>query len=128
MCICLFCSFRDAGEGQLEVFLRNEDSKQDVPFKLTDNEDGTYTVDYEAPRSGTHSCTLRYEGEQVPSTPIKYKVIPNVDVSKIKVDGLEPSKYLHIPIFVIYCLFIIVHFICPYYYFLFYSLIKQICI
>lgn len=78
----------------MEVFLRNEDAKQDVPYKLTDNEDGTYTVDYEAPSSGSHSCTLRYDGEQVPSTPIKFKVVPNVDVSKIKVDGLEPSKYL----------------------------------
>lgn len=84
---------REAGDGQLEVFLRNDDTKQEVPFKLSDNQDGTYTVDYEAPRSGNYSCTLRYDGVQVPSTPIKFKVQPNVDVSKIKVDGLEPSKY-----------------------------------
>lgn len=77
----------------MEVFLTNDDTKQEVPFKLSDNQDGTYTVDYEAPRSGNHSCTLRYDSVQVPSTPIKFKVQPNVDVSKIKVDGLEPSKY-----------------------------------
>lgn len=70
-----------------------------MPYKLTDNEDGTYTVDYEAPRSGKHSCTLRYDGEQVPSTPVKFNVVPNVDVSKIKVDGLEPSKHLLLFIF-----------------------------
>lgn len=84
---------REAGDGQLEVFLRNDDTKEEVPFKLSDNQDGTYTVDYEAPRSGRHSVTLRYDGVQVSSTPIKFRVQPNVDVSKIRVDGLEPSKY-----------------------------------
>lgn len=72
--------------------MRNEDTRQLVPIKLTDNEDGTYTVDYEAPQSGLHTATLNYGGLKVPSTPIKFKVQPNVDVSKIKVDGLEPSK------------------------------------
>lgn len=74
------------------MVLQNEDTRQIVPIKLSDNEDGTYTVDYEATQSGNHTVTIHYGRVLVPSTPIKFKVHPNVDVSKIKVDGLEPSK------------------------------------
>lgn len=62
-------------------------------MKVTDNQDGTYVVDYVPQQAGTHSVTLQYGGHKVPSTPLLFKVQPNVDVSKIKVDGLEPSKY-----------------------------------
>ncbi|XP_025833644.1 filamin-A isoform X1 [Agrilus planipennis] len=82
---------REAGQGDLQVTLRNEDTKREVPVQLTDNEDGTYTVDYEAPQSGLHTCTLHYGGLKVPSTPVKFRVQPSVDVSKIRVDGLEPT-------------------------------------
>lgn len=42
--------------------------------------------------AGNHTVTLHYGGLLVPTTPIKFKVQPNVDVSKIVVVGLEPSK------------------------------------
>ncbi|KAF7274400.1 hypothetical protein GWI33_012941 [Rhynchophorus ferrugineus] len=82
---------REAGDAELDVHLLNEDTHEEVPLKLTDNGDKTYTVDYEAPQSGNYTVTLHYGGLKVPSTPIKFKVQPNVDVSKIKVDGLEPT-------------------------------------
>lgn len=85
--------FREAGEADLDVHLINEETKQEIPVKLTDNGDRTYTVDYGTSYSGVHAVTLHYGGVKVPSTPIKFKVHPNVDVSKIKVDGLEPSKF-----------------------------------
>lgn len=74
----------------------NEDTHEEIPVKLTDNGDRTYTVDYEAAKAGNHTVTLHYGGLKVPTTPIKFKVQPNVDVSKIKVDGLEPSKYKYL--------------------------------
>ncbi|XP_015833310.1 filamin-A isoform X1 [Tribolium castaneum] len=82
---------RDAGDGDLDVHLVNEETRQEIPVKLTDNGDRTYTVDYETPQSGMHTVTLHYGGLRVPTTPIKFKVHPNVDVSKIRVDGLEPT-------------------------------------
>ncbi|KAL1493038.1 hypothetical protein ABEB36_011179 [Hypothenemus hampei] len=88
---------RDAGDADLDVHLVNEDTNQEISVKLTDNGDRTYTVDYEAPQSGNYSVTLDYGGLRVPTTPIKFKVEPNVDVSKIKVDGLEPSVYVDSP-------------------------------
>lgn len=77
----------------MDVTLKNEDTRQQVQINVTDNEDGTFTVEYEAPQSGNHCVNVDYGGFRVPTTPIKFKVEPNVDVSKIKVDGLEPSKY-----------------------------------
>ncbi|XP_066255181.1 filamin-A isoform X3 [Euwallacea similis] len=88
---------REAGDGDLDVRLINEDTRKDVPVKLTDNGDRTYTVDYEAPQPGNYSVSLDYGGLRVPTTPIRIKVEPSVDVSKIKVDGLEPSVYIDSP-------------------------------
>lgn len=85
---------REAGLADLGISLKNEEARTEVPVKVTDNGDGTFTGEYETPQPGRHSLTASYGGEQVPSTPIKFDVEPNVDVSKIIVDGLEPSKLL----------------------------------
>lgn len=85
--------FRNVGPADLRVVLQNEETRRTIPIKLTDNQDGTFVVDYEAPQAGYHSVTLYYGDNLVPKTPIKFKVHPNVDVSKIIVDGLEPSKF-----------------------------------
>ncbi|XP_068916696.1 filamin-A isoform X4 [Tenebrio molitor] len=82
---------REAGDADLDVHLVNEETRQEIPVKLTDNGDRTYTVDYETHFTGIHTVTLHYGGVRVPTTPLKFKVHPNVDVSKIKVDGLEPT-------------------------------------
>lgn len=91
--IQLFFHFREAGVGDLDVHLINENTREEIPLKLTDNGDQTYTVDYETILGGTHKLSLLYGGQKVPTTPIIFKVEPSVDVSKIKVDGLEPSEY-----------------------------------
>jgi hypothetical protein len=61
---------------------------------VTDNEDGTFTVDYCAPAPGNYTLNVVYGGVAVPCCPLKVPIQPHVDVSKIKVDGLEPSKFL----------------------------------
>ncbi|XP_011298510.1 filamin-A isoform X3 [Fopius arisanus] len=87
---------REAGNGDLDVTMTGPDG-QDLPVTLSDNEDGTYTVDYIAPQPGTYKVDLNYGGLKVPKCPIKVNVQPRVDVSKIKVDGLEPSVAVNIP-------------------------------
>ncbi|KAF4527938.1 hypothetical protein B566_EDAN012831 [Ephemera danica] len=69
----------------------NIDCRQAGPVQLTDNEDGTYTVDYCPPQPGNYTVIVRYAGTDVPQSPIRVPVQPSVDVSKIKVDGLEPT-------------------------------------
>ncbi|KMQ98503.1 filamin-a isoform x5 [Lasius niger] len=81
---------REAGPGNLDVKLLSPEDRE-LPISLTDNEDGTYTVDYMPPQPGNYTVNLNYGGLKVPQCPIKVNVQPHVDVSKVKVDGLEPT-------------------------------------
>ena len=64
-----------------------------MPLQVADNEDGTYSVDYVAPAPGDYKLTCHYGGAPVPQTPVNVNVLANIDLSKIKVDGLETSNY-----------------------------------
>ncbi|KAG7210743.1 hypothetical protein KM043_012240 [Ampulex compressa] len=81
---------REAGPGKLDVAMINPEGRE-IPLSLTDNEDNTYTVDYVAPQPGNYLVNLNYGGSKVPHCPIKLNVQPHVDVSKVKVDGLEST-------------------------------------
>ncbi|XP_011253234.2 filamin-A isoform X4 [Camponotus floridanus] len=85
---------REAGPGKLDVKLLSPEDRE-LPISLTDNEDGTYTVDYMPPQPGNYTVNLNYGGLSVPQCPIKINVQPHVDVSKVKVDGLEPSLHVN---------------------------------
>ncbi|XP_035783297.1 filamin-A-like isoform X5 [Anopheles albimanus] len=87
---------RNAGTGQLEVNLVHEETKQKVPVRIIDNEDQTFAVEVIPPLPGTYTTNLVYGGLKVPIAP-KVTVPPPVDVSKIKVDGLEPSVVMNAP-------------------------------
>ncbi|XP_043469574.1 filamin-A isoform X2 [Leptopilina heterotoma] len=87
---------REAGPGDLEVTVKNPEGR-DLPISLTDNEDGTYTVDYCPPTPGPYTVNLNYGGLKVPSSPYKVNVQPALDVSKVKVDGLSPNLNVNQP-------------------------------
>ncbi|GLH11660.1 Filamin-A [Gryllus bimaculatus] len=87
---------REAGQGDIQIALMSE-TGVDVPLRMTDNEDGTFTVDYCVTQPGVYNATIVYGGVQIPQSPIRIQVQPHVDVSKIKVDGLEPSVYVDSP-------------------------------
>ncbi|XP_014206619.1 filamin-A [Copidosoma floridanum] len=85
---------REAGPGELKVDMKTPDNR-DLPIEVSDNDDGTYTVDYVAPEPGTYTVNLNYGGLKVPKSPMKVKVLPHVDVSKVKIDGLSPTAPLN---------------------------------
>lgn len=64
----------------------------DVPVKTIDNQDGTFTVQYEPKTPGVYTVLVYFANKEVPQSPIKVKVEPSIDVSKVRVVGLEPSK------------------------------------
>ncbi|XP_035708450.1 filamin-A isoform X3 [Folsomia candida] len=80
---------REAGPGDLQVTIADELGHQ-VPYELSDNGDGSYSVDYAPPTPGNYKVSVKYAGQEVPSSPFRVPVQPHVDVSKVKVDGLEP--------------------------------------
>ncbi|XP_055382224.1 filamin-A isoform X2 [Condylostylus longicornis] len=81
---------RDAGDAELKVTLIHDDTRAEVPVRIIDNEDSTYTVEVVPPAIGSYTTNMYYGGLLVPTSP-KVVITPAVDVSKIKVDGLEPT-------------------------------------
>lgn len=77
--------------GDLNVTITN-DKKQPIPIEVEDNGDGTYAVGYTPSAVGPLSVSVHYAGKLIPQCPVTVPVQSHVDVSKIKVDGLEPSK------------------------------------
>ena len=77
--------------GDVAVGLTDEKG-MDVPVKTTDNQDGTFTVEYEPKSPGKYTVLVLFADKEVPQSPIKVQVEPSIDVSKVKVVGLEPSK------------------------------------
>ncbi|XP_008178841.1 filamin-A isoform X2 [Acyrthosiphon pisum] len=86
----------DAGIGELNVNLVN-DKGVNVPLQVNDNEDGSFLIDYVPTNSGVHKLNCTYGGVKVPDCPIKINVQSPVDLSKVKVDGLETRVLLGSP-------------------------------
>ncbi|KAK4306993.1 hypothetical protein Pmani_021217 [Petrolisthes manimaculis] len=81
---------REAGPGEVQIALTNAQG-QDIPIDIQDNRDGTFTVEYLTASPGDHRVTVLYAGAEIPQSPIVVPVQSNVDVTKVKVDGLEPT-------------------------------------
>ncbi|XP_053627228.2 filamin-A isoform X8 [Cherax quadricarinatus] len=87
---------REAGPGEVQIALTNAHG-QDIPIEIQDNRDGTFTVEYLTSSPGDHRVTVLYAGSEIPQSPIVVPVQSHVDVTKVKVDGLEPSVFVDSP-------------------------------
>jgi filamin len=81
---------KEAGPGDVAVGLTSEKG-EDVPVKTTDNQDGTFRVEYEPKSPGKYTAVVYFANKEVPQSPIKINVEAHIDVSKVKVVGLEPT-------------------------------------
>lgn len=90
----------DAGPGELQVNVVNDATKQLVPIQLTDNEDNTYTVELTPEVAGTYTTNLTYGGLKVPFTKKTVISPKTVDLSKVRVEGLEQSESIFVTIFI----------------------------
>ncbi|KAK6750425.1 hypothetical protein RB195_002418 [Necator americanus] len=82
---------KQAGPGAVEVSLADRKG-QTVAIDVLDNNDGSFTVKYTAPRPGAYQLNVVFAGAQVP--PIEINVEPQVDTSGIRVTGLENADVL----------------------------------
>ncbi|KAL5283098.1 cher family protein [Megaselia abdita] len=87
---------REAGNGELTLKLLHEDSNAEVPVRVIDHEDNTYTAEVIPPTTGTYILHMTYGGSKVPGSH-KVTVTTPIDISKVKVDGLEPSVIMNSP-------------------------------
>lgn len=82
----------EAGSGELEAIVVNDSTGMTVPTRIIDNEDNTFLVECTPQNTGSYTTNLKYGGLKVPLSK-KTSVKPSVDVSKVQVEGLEPSKF-----------------------------------
>lgn len=87
--------------GEVGVQVTDEQGR-DVPLETVDNGDGTFNVEYEPQSVGTYTVEVFYSDQPVPNTPIKVNVQSSIDLSKVKVVGLEPSKFTSYKVNLIY--------------------------
>ena len=78
--------------GDISIAL-TDTKNQDVPFSIDDNQDGTFRISYTPKLPGVHCISVLFGDHEIPMSPIKVNVEPSVDVSKIRVEGLDTSKY-----------------------------------
>ena len=79
-------------KGDISIAL-TDTKNQDVPFTIDDNQDSTFTISYTPKLPGVHCISVLFGETEIPISPIKVNVEPSVDVSKIRVEGLETSKF-----------------------------------
>lgn len=83
---------RQAGPGNVGISVRDE-AGRDVPMDTKDMRDGTFNVSYTPTTAGpTYTVQVFFENTEVPRSPFKVPVKPNVDMSRVRVDGLPSSK------------------------------------
>ena len=83
------CTVVDTGE--VKVTLTDAKGVA-VPFKLVDNKDKTYRVEFQASVVGVLTANVMYAGKPATGSPCKITVEAGLDLSKIQVNGLPDSK------------------------------------
>ncbi|XP_053718004.1 filamin-C isoform X2 [Synchiropus splendidus] len=75
-----------AGVAPLEVQLFGPTGLAE-PVNISDNGDGTYTVNYTPANDGPYTVCVKYADQEVPRSPFKIKTLPAHDASKVRASG-----------------------------------------
>uniref|UniRef100_A0A7N6FKU4 Calponin-homology (CH) domain-containing protein n=1 Tax=Anabas testudineus TaxID=64144 RepID=A0A7N6FKU4_ANATE len=75
-----------AGVAPLEVQLYGPTGVAE-PISITDNGDGTHTVNYTPASDGPYTVCVKYAEQEVPRSPFKIKTLPAHDASKVRASG-----------------------------------------
>ncbi|XP_015274500.1 PREDICTED: filamin-C [Gekko japonicus] len=81
---------KGAGKAKLDVHFAGATKGEVVrDFEIIDNHDYSYTVKYTAVQQGNMAVTVTYGGDPIPKSPFPVTVAPPLDLSKVKVQGLN---------------------------------------
>ncbi|CAH8555281.1 unnamed protein product [Heterobilharzia americana] len=88
---------KQAGHGNVGISVTDE-AGRDVAMDTQDMRDGTFKVAYTANTPGPYyTVQVFFNNQEVPRSPFKVPVKPNIDMSKIHVENLEPNITVGVP-------------------------------
>ena len=79
---------KDAGPGDLECVIL-DDKDREVQCKVKNNVDHTFRAEYKPLKNGNHAISVKYDGREIPQSPINVSIKTDIDTRKIKVKGLD---------------------------------------
>ena len=77
---------RRAGPGELSCRCRAPSGKMTY-VSISDNKDGTYTVDLNACEPGLHTVEVEWDGESIPGSPFLVRIMQSADSKMVHVYG-----------------------------------------
>lgn len=86
---------KGAGKAKLKVQFTAAELKGEAvrDFEIIDNHDYSYTVKYTAVQQGQMTISVTHGGDPIPKSPFIITVAPPIDLGKVKVTGLDTSKF-----------------------------------
>jgi hypothetical protein len=64
----------------------------DVHYEIDQKAEEILEVRYEPKLPGMHCISVTFNNQEIPQSPIKVQIEPDIDVGKIKVTGIDSSK------------------------------------
>ncbi|XP_038578999.1 filamin-A isoform X2 [Micropterus salmoides] len=87
----------EAGQGDISIGIKCAPgvvgpAEADIDFDIIRNDNDTFTVKYTPPGAGSYTIMVLFADQAIPMTPIRIKVDPSHDASKIKAEGPGLSR------------------------------------
>uniref|UniRef100_A0A8C1F8L6 Filamin A, alpha (actin binding protein 280) n=1 Tax=Cyprinus carpio carpio TaxID=630221 RepID=A0A8C1F8L6_CYPCA len=82
----------EAGQGDISIGIKCAPgvmgpAEADIDFDIIRNDNDTFTVKYTPPGAGSYTIMVLFADQAIPLTPIRIKVDPSHDASKVKAEG-----------------------------------------
>uniref|UniRef100_A0A673B2V9 Filamin A, alpha (actin binding protein 280) n=1 Tax=Sphaeramia orbicularis TaxID=375764 RepID=A0A673B2V9_9TELE len=87
----------EAGQGDISIGIKCAPgvvgpAEADIDFDIIRNDNDTFTVKYTPPGAGSYTIMVLFADQAIPMTPIRVKVDPTHDASKVKAEGPGLSR------------------------------------
>lgn len=87
--------------GDIAIALVDAQGK-DVPVNTIDQKDGTFKIEYTPNSPGTYIVSVYFANQEIPKSPIKVNVESSIDLSKVKVVGLDTRKFQFVFLLIVF--------------------------
>uniref|UniRef100_A0A3P9I3H5 Filamin A, alpha (actin binding protein 280) n=1 Tax=Oryzias latipes TaxID=8090 RepID=A0A3P9I3H5_ORYLA len=87
----------EAGQGDISIGIKCAPgvvgpAEADIDFDIIRNDNDTFTVKYTPPGAGSYTIMVLFADQTIPMTPVRIKVDPSHDASRVKTDGPGLSR------------------------------------